>query len=305
MPGRKTCIVIVGPTASGKTDLALQLATHFHTSIVSADSRQCYRELNIGVAKPSTEDLQKIRHYFINSHSIQQEVNTGVFEMYALDAVAEIFTANDVAIMAGGTGLYIKAFCNGIDEMPEVNENTRAHLRKEYEDKGLEWLRQMIKDHDPLFYEKGESKNPQRMLRALEVKLSVGKSILELHSSPQVKRDFNIIKIGVQLPREQVYTNINLRVDGMMQQGLPEEVKRLYQYRHLNALQTVGYTELFNYLDGNFTLDKAVDEIKKNTRHYAKRQLTWFRRDQAIEWFSPLDKTGILQYLHDTITGKA
>lgn len=302
MPGRKTCIVIVGPTASGKTNLSLQLAAHFNTSIISADSRQCYKELNIGVAKPSQEELDRIPHYFINSHSIQNEVNAGVFENYALTAIAAIFATKDVAIMVGGTGLYIKAFCEGMDDMPRVEETIRTQVRNEYETKGLDWLQQMVKEVDPLFYEKGETQNPQRMLRALEVKLSSGKSILELHSSPRLVRDFNIVKIGMELPREQVYQNINNRVDAMMQEGLLQEAKALYNYRHLNALQTVGYTELFDFLDGNFTLEKAVEEIKKNTRRYAKRQLTWFKRDENIKWFSPLDKAGILHYLNDKIT---
>lgn len=302
MPGRKTCIVIVGPTASGKTNLSLQLAAHFNTSIISADSRQCYKELNIGVAKPSQEELDRIPHYFINSHSIQNEVNAGVFENYALTAIAAIFATKDVAIMVGGTGLYVKTFCEGMDDMPRVEETIRTQVRNEYETKGLDWLQQMVKEVDPLFYEKGETQNPQRMLRALEVKLSSGKSILELHSSPRLVRDFNIVKIGMELPREQVYQNINNRVDAMMQEGLLQEAKALYNYRHLNALQTVGYTEFFDYLDGNFTLEKAVEEIKKNTRHYAKRQLTWFKRDENIKWFSPLDKAGILHYLNDKIT---
>lgn len=298
MPGHKTCIVIVGPTASGKTSLSLQLAAHFNTAIVSADSRQCYKELNIGVAKPAQQDLDRIQHYFINSHSIQNEVNAGVFESYALTAIAAIFERNNVAIMVGGTGLYIKAFCEGMDDIPAVDETIRTQVRTEYEANGLDWLQQMIKDNDPLFYEKGETKNPQRMLRALEVKLSSGKSILELHSSPRLKRDFDIVKIGMDLSREQVYQNINNRVDEMMQQGLLQEAEALYRYRALNALQTVGYTELFNYIDGNFTLEKAVDEIKKNTRHYAKRQLTWFKRDENIKWFSPLNTAGILEYLN-------
>lgn len=298
MPGHKTCIVIVGPTASGKTSLSLQLAAHFNTAIVSADSRQCYKELNIGVAKPAQQDLDRIQHYFINSHSIQNEVNAGVFESYALTAIAAIFERNNIAIMVGGTGLYIKAFCEGMDDMPAVDETIRTQVRTEYEANGLDWLQQMVKDNDPLFYEKGETKNPQRMLRALEVKLSSGKSILELHSSPRLKRDFDIVKIGMDLSREQVYQNINNRVDEMMQQGLLQEAEALYRYRALNALQTVGYTELFNYIDGNFTLEKAVEEIKKNTRHYAKRQLTWFKRDENIKWFSPLDTARILEYLN-------
>ncbi|MBX2924087.1 MAG: tRNA (adenosine(37)-N6)-dimethylallyltransferase MiaA [Chitinophagaceae bacterium] len=305
MPGHKTCIIIVGPTASGKTDLSLKIAERFHTAIISADSRQCYKELNIGVAKPAVEDLQRTRHYFINTHSIHDEVNAGIFETYALNAAKEIFLNKDIAVMAGGTGLYVKAFCNGIDSMPEVDETIRAHVRKEYESRGMEWLQQMIKEHDPLFHEEGELRNPRRMLRALEIKLSSGKSILELHSSPRARRDFNILKIGIELSREEVYFNINKRVETMMGDDLLEEAKGLYEYRKLNALQTVGYTELFSYIDGACTLDKAVEEIKKNTRRYAKRQLTWFRRDENINWFSPLNTTALWDFISNSIQQQA
>lgn len=285
----KTCVIIVGPTASGKTALSLRLAEHYGTEIISADSRQCYRELNIGVAKPSTAELNRIRHYFINSHSIQQEVNAGTFEGYALEAVNNIFQKQDMAVMVGGTGLYIKAFCEGLDRMPEINESIRADIRKQYEAFGIDWLQQMVQHHDPLYYSQGEILNPQRMLRALEVKMSAGRSIVELQSERPVDRPFKIIKIGVELSREQVYDNINRRVGSMMDMGLLDEVKSLGAYRHLNALQTVGYSELYEFLDGKITLEKAVEDIRKNTRHYAKRQLTWFNRDKDIHWFHPGD----------------
>ncbi|MBX3239549.1 MAG: tRNA (adenosine(37)-N6)-dimethylallyltransferase MiaA [Chitinophagaceae bacterium] len=289
----KTCVIIVGPTASGKTALSLRLAEHYGTEIISADSRQCYRELNIGVAKPSTAELNRIRHYFINSHSIQQEVNAGTFEGYALEAVNNIFQKQDMAVMVGGTGLYIKAFCEGLDRMPEINESIRADIRKQYEAFGIDWLQQMVQQHDPLYYSQGEILNPQRMLRALEVKMSAGRSIVELQSERPVDRSFKIIKIGVELSREQVYDNINRRVGSMMDMGLLDEVKSLGAYRHLNALQTVGYSELYEFLDGKITLEKAVEDIRKNTRHYAKRQLTWFNRDEDIHWFHPGDLESI------------
>lgn len=284
MASEKTCIVIVGATASGKTSLSLQLAEYFKTEIISADSRQCYRELNIGVAKPCDNDLEKIKHYFINSHSIHDDVNAAVFENYALHAVHEIFSGNDRAIMVGGTGLYIKAFCQGMDEMPEIDEDIRQSLRSQYTNKGIEWLKQAVKENDPLFYAKGEIQNPQRMLRALEVKLSTGKSVFELRTAEIKKRPFNIIKVGIDLPRATLYDQINRRVDAMMEAGLPDEVKSLNDYRYINALQTVGYKELFEYIDGDVTLNEAVDNIKKNTRHYAKRQTTWFKRDTDIKW---------------------
>ncbi|HRP54715.1 tRNA (adenosine(37)-N6)-dimethylallyltransferase MiaA [Agriterribacter sp.] len=297
----KTCIIIVGPTAAGKTALSLQLAEYFDTAVISADSRQCYRELNIGVAKPDAADLQKIKHYFINSHSIHEVVNAGVFETYALQAVDEIFGSRNIAVMAGGTGLYIKAFCCGMDDIPEVKEEVRQGVRQQYHVLGISWLREMLQQHDPLFYTKGEMQNPQRMMRALEIKLSSGTSILKWHSLPQKQRDFSVIKIGVELPRKEIYHNINKRVDAMMEQGLLEEVKSLYPYRNINALQTVGYSELFDYIDGKLTLQQAVDAIKKNTRHYAKRQITWFKRDHTINWFAPDNKVDIIEFIEKQV----
>ena len=285
MANKKICIVIAGPTASGKTKLSLALADYFRTAIISADSRQCFKELNIGVAKPDAKDIERIKHYFINSHSIHDEVNAAIFENYALAAASQIFSTNNYAIMVGGTGLYIKAFCEGMDDMPDIIEAIRHDLRKQYNANGIEWLQQMLKEHDALFYERGEIQNPQRMLRALEVKLSTGKSVFELHTAGKKERPFDIIKVGIDLPREILYEQINHRVDIMMGAGLLEEVKSLTDYRYINALQTVGYKELFEYIDGNITLEKAVDDIKKNTRHYAKRQISWFRRDADIGWF--------------------
>lgn len=287
MDHKKTCIVIVGPTASGKTKLSLELAAYFKTEIISADSRQCYKELNIGVAKPDASELDAVRHYFINSHSIQEEVNAAVFENYALRAAEEIFAKNDFAVVVGGTGLYIKAFCEGMDDMPEIDERIRQKLRSEYQQKGMEWLTARVKDSDPVFYARGEVLNPHRMLRALEVKMATGKSIMELHSSPKKQRPFQIIKTGIEIPRPVLYEQINRRVDKMMVDGLLDEVNRLTQYRHIGALQTVGYKELFEYIDGKISLDEAVSDIKKNTRQYAKRQVTWFKKDSEIKWMGP------------------
>ncbi|MGN6194664.1 MAG: tRNA (adenosine(37)-N6)-dimethylallyltransferase MiaA [Ginsengibacter sp.] len=274
----KICIIISGPTAVGKTSYGIELAEKFHTQIISADSRQCFKELNIGVAKPSKDQLKKVKHYFIDSHSIHDEVNVKIFEAYALNAVNEIFKTNDTAIMVGGTGLYIKAFAEGIDEIPDVNEDIREQINEEYISNGFRWLYDQIKLHDPYFFEKGEMQNPQRMLRALEVKLSTGKSILSFHSGKKTRRDFEIKNILLQLPREQLYKNINHRVDEMMEKGLLQEAESLFPYKHLNALQTVGYKELFDYFEGKISLEKAIEEIKKNTRHYAKRQMTWFNK---------------------------
>lgn len=287
MDQMKTCIVLVGPTASGKTKLSIEIAKYFDAEIISADSRQCYKELNIGVAKPDENDLRNLKHYFINSHSIQEEVNAGIFEEYALKTAEEIFASRDFAVMVGGTGLYIKAFCEGMDDLPETDDDIRQKLRAEYQHKGMEWLTEMIKQNDSLFYAHGEISNPHRMLRALEVKMTTGKSILELHSSPKKQRPFHIIKTGIELPRQVLYEQINRRVDKMMNDGLLDEVSELIAYRNITALQTVGYKELFEYIDGKISLEQAVSDIKKNTRHYAKRQMTWFKKDNEVKWLLP------------------
>jgi len=275
----KTCIIISGPTAVGKTSYGIDLALKYNTQIISADSRQCFKELNIGVAKPSDKQLKKVHHYFINSHSIHDEVNARMFEEFALKSVNEIFEKNDVAIMVGGTGLYIKAFMEGLDEIPQIDESIRKKINQDYLEKGFEWLHNDLKKNDPVFFARGEMQNPQRMLRALEVKLSTGKSILNFHSQKKQKRNFDIKTVLLELPREQLYHNINTRVDQMMASGLLKEAENLYPNKHMNALQTVGYKELFDHFDGKISLEKAVEEIKKNTRHYAKRQMTWFKKN--------------------------
>lgn len=280
----KTVIIVTGPTASGKTAMAIELAKKYNTSIISADSRQCFKEMNIGVAKPSVAELAEVKHYFINSHSIQEEVNAVVFEKYALNVVKEIFINNDVAIMAGGTGLYIKAFCEGLDEMPLIPTQVREDIIKKYEEKGLAWLQEEVKKKDALFYESGEILNPQRLMRALEVKIVTGRSIKELQKKEKVKRDFEIIKYGIDISKDELHKNINNRVDKMIADGLVEEVRSLLPYRGLNALQTVGYAEIFEYFDGKMFLEQAIERIKINTRQYAKRQLTWFKKDEEISW---------------------
>ncbi|MBI3138793.1 MAG: tRNA (adenosine(37)-N6)-dimethylallyltransferase MiaA [Sphingobacteriales bacterium] len=284
----KTVIVITGPTASGKTAAAIRLAKHFKTEIISADSRQCYREMNIGVARPSPEELAAVPHHFIASHSIREEVTAALFEEWALQKVKQLFEKYEVLIMVGGTGLYIRAFCEGLDAIPGTDPAIRQQVISGYEEKGMAWLREEIKQKDPLFYEKGETRNPQRMMRALEVVLSTGQSIFSFHKKEKMQRDFSIIKTGLDLSREELHRNIHTRVDKMMEQGLPEEARSLLPYRDLNALQTVGYSEMFAYLDGTLSLEKAVEEIKTHTRQYARRQLTWFRKDKEIQWFSPL-----------------
>lgn len=290
----KTCIIIVGPTAVGKTSLAIELAQQFNTQIISADSRQCYKELNIGVAKPLATQLQKIKHYFINSHSIQDEINAKVFEEYSLQRAHDIFTQNDVAVLVGGTGLYIKAFCEGMDEVPLIDPAIRKKIVQYYNEEGIAWLQTELKKNDSVYFKNGEIKNPQRMMRALEVKLSTGRSIIEFQCHKKKKRNFRLIKIGLKLPKEELHQNINTRVDEMMKNGLLNEVKRLSCFKNLNALQTVGYKELFDHLDGKIYLDKAIEQIKTNTRQYAKRQLTWFKKDKEVKWFHPSSVAEIL-----------
>lgn len=295
----KTVIILTGPTASGKTAVAIQLARHFNTEIISADSRQCYREMNIGVARPSPEELAAVPHHFIASHHIHDEVTAALFEEWALKKAKQLFEKRDVLIMVGGTGLYIKAFCEGLDAIPGIDPVIRQQVITGYEEKGLDWLREEIRKKDPLFAEKGETQNPQRMMRALEVVLSTGQPIFSYHKKNKAGRDFRIIKAGLELSREELHRNIHTRVDKMMEQGLPEEVKSLLPYRHLNALQTVGYSELFDYFDGTVSLEKAVEKIKTHTRQYAKRQLTWFRKDQEIRWFSPSAFSEMLTWMEE------
>lgn len=283
----KTCILIVGPTAVGKTSLAVQTALHFNTEIISADSRQCFEELNIGVAKPSAEELVLVKHHFISSHSIKDEMNAALYEQYALAKIDELFKQHDVVVMVGGTGLYVKTFCQGLDEVPVVDEKIRKKINEEYEWEGLEWLQQQVEKNDPLYYAQGEIKNPHRLLRALEVKLSTGKSIIEFRTPEKKQRPFNIIKVGLELPKEQLHKQINARVDAMMKAGLLAEVKQLLPYKKLNALQTVGYRELFGHLAGDLELEDAIEIIKINTRQYAKRQMTWFKKDEEVMWCEP------------------
>lgn len=284
---KNTCIIIAGPTAVGKTEAAIQLADYYSTEIISADSRQCYKELNIGVAKPSPEELENTHHYFIGSHSIQESLNSADFEKYALDSINKIFLKSDIAILVGGTGLYIKAFCEGLDQIPPVPAETRKLVEEQYQAHGIQWLNEMLQIHDPVFCSTGEMQNPRRMMRALEVMLSSGNSIVTYQTHRKETRDFNIVKIGIELPREVLYERINIRVDKMVEQGLVSEAEQLIPFRSLNALQTVGYRELFDYFDGKIGLNRAIELIKQNSRHYAKRQMTWFKKDQAFQWSHP------------------
>lgn len=280
-------IIVAGPTAVGKTAVAIQLAKHFATSIISADSRQCYKELNIGVARPSEQELAAVNHYFIASHSIQDEITAAGFEQYALQKKTELFQQHDTVVMVGGTGLYIKAFCEGLDMIPAVDPAIREQIVSNYNSNGLAWLQEQVQQKDPAFYASGEIQNPQRMMRALEVVESTGHSVLSFRKGEKAQRNFNIMKIGLELPKEELHQRIHTRIDQMMQAGQLEEVKGLVPYKQLNALQTVGYKELFEYLDGKISLQKAIEQIRTNTRQYAKRQMTWFKKDEEMKWFAP------------------
>ncbi|MEO7530914.1 MAG: tRNA (adenosine(37)-N6)-dimethylallyltransferase MiaA [Sediminibacterium sp.] len=282
-----TVIIVSGPTAVGKTSFAISLAKHFQTDIISADSRQCYKEMKIGVARPTDEELLAVKHYFIASHSVTEDLNAGSFEKYALSAGDKIFQKNKVAIMVGGTGLYIKAFCEGIDPMPGVPDEVRKQVIESYEQKGLIWLQKELQQKDPAFWEVAEQQNPQRLMRALEVLYATGQSIMVYRTAKKAERSFKIIKIGLELAKEELHARIQQRVDQMMEDGLLDEVKSLMPYRSHNALQTVGYKELFDHLDGKTNLEEAVANIKTNTRHYAKRQMTWFKKDGEIAWMEP------------------
>ena len=283
----KTVIIIAGPTAAGKTALAIELAKSLDTEIISADSRQCYREMNIGVARPSPAELATVKHYFIASHTIQSAVNAAGFEQYALQIAEQLFKRHDTIVMVGGTGLYIKAFCEGLDVMPQVPASVRTRIVEQYENNGISWLQQELRTRDPLFFETGEIENPHRLMRALEMVTHTGRSIREFQSNKRTTRPFNIIKIGIAPPKNILHQQITRRVHQMMSDGLLEEVRSLVPYRHLGPLQTVGYKEIFAYLDRQTTLDEAVENIIIHTRQYAKRQLTWFRKDPEITWVEP------------------
>lgn len=298
---QKTLIVIVGPTAIGKTSLAIELAKHYQTEIISADSRQFFREMSIGTAKPSEEELAAVPHHFINSHSINQLFSTGDFEVQALALIENLFNKHDVLILVGGSGLYINALCNGLDDMPEINLNIREKLNQQFADEGIETIRKQLATLDPEYFAKVDQSNPQRMIRGLEVVLSTGQKLSSFLTSSKKERTFNIVKIGLNTEREKLYSQINHRVNAMMQEGLLEEVKSLAAYKELNALKTVGYTEIFDHLDGKIDLATAVDKIKQNTRRFAKRQLTWFKKDTEITWFEPGEGDEVLDFVNRSL----
>jgi tRNA dimethylallyltransferase len=295
----KYLISIVGPTAIGKTALSIKLANHFNTEIISADSRQFFKEMSIGTAAQSQKELHSATHHFIHHKSIKNDYNVGAFEKEAILKLDELFKTNNVVIMVGGSGLYVDAVTKGLDDFPKVDSNIRSQLNKDFETKGITYLQEQLKALDNLSYNSITIDNPHRVIRALEICVGTGKPYSSFLNKNKVNRNFKTISIGLTADREIIYSRINTRVDLMMNEGLLEEAKNLYPYKSFNALNTVGYKELFHYLDGTCTLDFAISEIKKNTRRFAKRQLTWFRKDQTILWFdfeSSIDK--IISELH-------
>lgn len=309
-------ITVAGPTAAGKTKTAIRLAQHFQTEIISADARQFYREMNIGTAKPTADEFKTVTHHFINSLSVHDDYNAGKYETDALNTLNEIFSRKEIAVMVGGSGLFLRTVTDGLDELPSGDRTIRKELNTLMETEGITALQKLLKEKDPEYFEVVDKKNPRRLLRALEVCISTGKPFSSFHSmlrdatpdnaaAPQRQqnhnRNFVTIKIGLQPEKEKLYRQINNRVDEMMKSGLLEEAKKLLPLRHLNALQTVGYSELFEHLEGKMTLEEAVEKIKQHTRNYAKRQMTWFRKEKDIEWFEPEELNGIIRHIEQRI----
>jgi tRNA dimethylallyltransferase len=297
----KTLIVLVGPTAVGKTRIAIQLAQHFDTLIISADSRQFYRELKIGTAAPDQQELAMAPHYFVGHLSIRDYYNVSRFENDVLAFVDKAFASNNPLIMTGGSGLYVDAVTKGIDELPDPDPGLRKEIEQWHSEKGIHYLQQKLQELDPDYYAAVDRNNPSRLKRAIEICLSTGKTYSSLRTNTSRKRYFDVIKIGLNLPRHELFERIGQRTDEMISSGLVQEVESLATHRKLNALNTVGYKEIFQYLDGKMTLERAVEKIKTNTRRYAKRQLTWFKRDEEITWFSPKNPEAIISFIESRL----
>ena len=291
----KRLVVIVGPTGCGKTDLSIRLARYFCAPIISTDSRQFYRGLAIGTAQPTADELAQAEHHFIASHALTDEINCGRYEVMALERLEQLFAEHDTVIAVGGSGLYVKALCEGMDDLPEADEALRAELMQQLETEGVASLCAELERLDPVYYAEVDRLNPARVLRAVEVCRQTGKPYSSLRTGSRRERPFRILKIGVDLPREELYGRIDRRVELMMEAGLEAEARAVYPYRRLNSLQTVGYKELFAYFDGAISREEAVALIQRNSRRYAKRQLTWFRRDEAVHWFRPDEIKRIIQ----------
>ncbi len=297
MSSAKTLIVITGPTAVGKTALCLEIAQHFGIPIINADSRQIYRELKVGTASPTDEQLRQVPHYLVGTLSLQDYYSASLFEQQVLEILNKEFQKHDIALLTGGSMMYIDAVCDGIDDIPTVDDETRNMLKRRLADEGLEALVEELKVLDPEYYDIVDKQNPRRVVHGLEICLMTGKTYTSFRKKEKKQRPFHIVKIGVNRPREELYLRINQRVDQMMTDGLLEEVRSVYDQRNSNALNTVGYKELFDYIDGRWSLEEAVERIKGNTRRYARKQLTWFKRDADIQWFHPEQQQEILNYI--------
>ena len=293
----KTLIVITGPTAVGKTALCLDVAKHFHIPIINADSRQIFRELKIGTAPPTEAQMQQVHHDFVGILGLDDYYSASLFEQQVLELLDRQFLSSDYALMAGGSMMYIDAVCDGIDDIPTIDDQTRTTMKQRLADEGLEALCEELRQRDPEYYEIVDRQNPRRVVHALEICLMTGKTYTSFRKREKRQRPFSIVKIGLNRPREELYDRINRRVDQMMADGLLEEAKALYPKRHLNALNTVGYKELFDYIDGRWPLEEAVERIKGNTRRYARKQLTWFKKDESIRWFHPDETETIIKYI--------
>lgn len=297
----KTLVVITGPTGIGKTEVSIKVARHFNAEIVSADSRQIFKELNIGTAVPSTEELAAIPHHFIQSHSVEENYNASRYETEALELIDKLFQQRDVLLLVGGSMLYIDAICKGIDSMPDADPEVRAALKKQLEEEGLESLRLQLKTLDLEYYKKVDLKNPNRIIHALEISIQTGKPYSSFRSDTPKKRPFQIIKIAFNCDRQVLHNRINLRVDKMMEAGLETEARSVYHKKQLNSLNTVGYQELFAYFNGEISREKAIELIKRNSRRYARKQITWFRRDENVKWFEPTNTEEIIEWIDTQI----
>ncbi|MDD2284882.1 MAG: tRNA (adenosine(37)-N6)-dimethylallyltransferase MiaA [Paludibacter sp.] len=296
-----TLLVLLGPTGVGKTSISLSLAKHFHAPVISSDSRQIYRELKIGTAAPSEKELAQAEHFFIGTHSIFDAYNAGQYELDVISLLDKFFSKHPVTLLVGGSMMYIDAVCNGFDNIPSVDAQTRTYWQEVYAEKGLQFIQQELKRLDPEHVGQVDMLNYKRVLHALEICSITGNPYSELRTGTKKQRDFNILKIGLNLPRPELYERINLRVDIMMQNGLLEEARKYHPYKQLNALNTVGYKELYEYMDGKCSLEEAVQKIKQDSRRYAKRQLTWFNRDQDIHWFHPDETEKIIDFIENQL----
>ena len=298
---KPTLIVLLGPTGVGKTELSLSIAEAYHTSIFSADSRQLYADIKIGTAAPTAEQLARVPHYFVRTLDLHDYYSAAQYEMEVLKKLEELFRENDVVVLTGGSMMYIDAVCKGIDDIPTVDNETRQLMLERYEQEGLERLCAELKLLDPEYYQIVDLKNHKRVIHALEICYMTGKTFTSFRTQTQKERPFEILKIGLKREREELYERINRRVDIMMEEGLLEEARRVYPFRQLNSLNTVGYKELFNYLDGTWELPFAIEKIKQNSRIYSRKQMTWFKRDQHITWFHPEDTAEIMSFLQKNI----